>query len=431
MRTFAILGAALVVTTSAMALFIKYHPYHEEEEIAVRDEMSLRHIAERNNVSIDAMIPLLPPDRRNGRVATLLGLHEPIKELGLQQSDIITAIRTAQAEGFPLQDVVRYVLWSIWLVGAGCLLLYGRYLRKTRAVWLVATLAVFGLLLGASPNPMEAVVKFHKLIQAIPGNPAVFVVLNLAIFTLLSVIGAKMLCSWGCQLGALQETLYNIPFLKSLKRKLKLPFAASIGVRVTIYLIFFALLFGLLNINQGGPGSILYHHFNMFKIYEFYDLALFTLLLVPFILIASFLVFRPFCQLICPFGLYSWLLENVAIYRVRKMTADRCNGCRQCEEACPTDAMKAMNNGARRYFLPDCWSCGACIDACPMGVLRFTSSRNGRLESREMRARRECLGSLEEPFDATEEGNEHEHWPSGVAGMPAVEERRENRAISL
>lgn len=371
MRTFAILGVSLMVTTSAMALFIKYHPFQEEEQIAVRDEMSLRHIAERNNVSIDEMIPLLPPEYRTGRARTLLGLHEPVKELGLRKEAIVATIRRAQAEGFPATDVARYILWSVWLVGAGGLLLYGRHIRRIRVIWLVLTLTLFGLLLGAAPNPMEAVVKFHKLIQAVPGNPAVFVIVNLAIFTLLSIIGAKMLCSWGCQLGALQETLYNLPILKTLKRNWKLPFAASFAVRVTVYLLFFVLFFELLNINQGGPGSILYHHLNMFKIYDFYDLALFTLLLIPIILVASLVIFRPFCHLICPFGLYSWLLENVALYRVRKSSGEQCNGCRRCEDACPTDAMKAMNEGGRRYFLPDCWSCGSCIAACPTGSLRF------------------------------------------------------------
>lgn len=382
MKNFVILGVVLVVITFTLALFIKYHPFDEEDVIAVRDEMHVRHIAERNNVPIDVLIPLLPPENRTDRVTTLLNLHKPVKDLGLGKDDIANAVRTAQAEGFPTKDVLRYVLWSVWLLAAGCLLLRGRNLRKIRTAWLVATLTVFGLVLGAAPNPMEAVVKFHKLLQKIPGNPMVFVVLNLVIFTLLSVVGAKMLCSWGCQLGALQETLYNIPILKKLKRKLKLPFATTIAVRITVYLVFLVLFFKLLNINQGGPGSIFYHHFNMFKIYDFYDLALFTLLLIPVVIIGSFVVFRPFCQLICPFGLYSWLLENLAVYRVRKVKADQCDGCGKCEEACPTDAMKAMNHDAGKYFLPDCWSCGSCIDACPVNVLQFSSSRKmGRKQS--------------------------------------------------
>ena len=105
MRNFAILGTVLIVVTSALALFIKYHPFQKEEKIAVRDEMSLRHIAERNNVPIDAMIPLLPAERRSGRTATLLGLHEPVKDLGLDKETIIVTVRSAQAEGFPSMEV--------------------------------------------------------------------------------------------------------------------------------------------------------------------------------------------------------------------------------------------------------------------------------------------------------------------------------------
>jgi NAD-dependent dihydropyrimidine dehydrogenase PreA subunit len=374
-KNFVILGVGLVMITTAMALFIKYQPFEQEDGIAVRDEMHIRHIAERNDVPIDVLIPLLPPEMRTDRVTTLLNLHKPVKDLGLAKDEIANVVRTAQAGGFSSENVLRYVLWSVWLLVAGCLLLRGKNLRRIRIVWLVATLTVFGLLLGAAPNPMEAVVKFHKLLKAIPGNPLIFVVLNLVIFTLLSVVGAKMLCSWGCQLGALQETLYNLPVLKNVKRKLKIPFPATIAVRITVYLLFLVLFFKLVNINQGGPGSILYHHFNMFKIFELYDLALFTLLLIPFVLIASLVVFRPFCHLICPFGLYSWLLENVAVYRVRRVKTDQCHGCRKCEEVCPTDAMKAIHDDEWKHFLPDCWSCGSCIDACPENVLQFTSCR--------------------------------------------------------
>ena len=245
MKNFVILGMGLVMITTAMALFIKYQPFEQEDGIAVRDEMHIRHIAERNDVPIDVLIPLLPPEMRTDRVTTLLNLHKPVKDLGLAKDEIANVARTAQAEGFSSENVLRYVLWSVWLLVAGCLLLRGKNLRRIRIVWLVATLTVFGLLLGAAPNPMEAVVKFHKLLKAIPGNPLIFVVLNLVIFTLLSVVGAKMLCSWGCQLGALQETLYNLPVLKNVKRKLKIPFPATIAVRITVYLLFLVLFLKL------------------------------------------------------------------------------------------------------------------------------------------------------------------------------------------
>ncbi len=155
-------------------------------------------------------------------------------------------------------------------------------------------------------------------------------------------------------------------------------------MRITVYLFFFLLLFEILNINQGGPGSILYHHFNLFKIYNPYDLAQFTVLLIPVLLVASLIIFRPFCHTICPFGLWAWLLENVALYKVRRIEPGACVDCGMCEEACPTEAMKSIIENKRTYFRPDCWSCGNCIDACPNDVLGFTiaSGSAGRQPSR-------------------------------------------------
>ena len=375
MKKYIMYGIFFILIITFLGLFIKYHPFEEEQKPGVRDEMAIRHIAERNNVSIDSLIPLLPLEKRINPATTLMNLHVPIKNLNLDKEKIKNVIRTAQAEGFPLSDVVRYVLWALWLFAAGFILLKSKKIRKIRIIWLLVTLTVFGVILGAAPNPMEAFVKVHKLFLAIPGNPLVFVIVNFIIFTILSIFGSKMLCSWGCQLGALQESIYNIPILKKLKRKWKLPFAASITARITIYLTFFVLFFTILDINQGGLGGIFYHHFNMFKIYDFYDLALFTLLLIPIILVASLVIFRPFCQLICPFGLYSWFLENIAIYKVQKIHTDACKSCSACEEVCPTDRMKAMNKNTRKYFLPDCWSCGKCIDVCPNNALEFTSQK--------------------------------------------------------
>jgi len=149
-----------------------------------------------------------------------------------------------------------------------------------------------------------------------------------------------------------------------------------------VYLIFLLLLFEILNINQGGPGSILYHHFNLFKIYNPYDLAQFTVLLIPVLFVASLFIFRPFCHTICPFGLWAWLLENVALYKVRIIEPDACEDCGMCEEACPTDAMKSIIEDKRTYFRPDCWSCGNCIEACPNDVLGFASISKSVVKSR-------------------------------------------------
>lgn len=377
MRKYLTLGLIITIIVTVLAFFIKFHPFSEQETIGIKDNWAIRHVAERNNVPIETLLPLLPPEKRSDPATTLLNLHVPIKDLNLNKTEIETIIKEAQAEGFPWDSIVRYILWAFWLTGAGLVLINRKKIKRTRIVWHLITLTIFGIILGAAPNPMEAIVKLHKLILQIPGNPLIFVIANFIIFTLLSIMGAKMLCSWGCQFGALQESIYNLPFFKNFKKKYKLPFSASIAVRTTIYLTFFILFFKILNINQGGAGSIFYHHFNVFKIYDFYDLALFTVLLLPFVLGASLFVFRPFCHLICPFGFYSWFLENLAIYKVQKIDVDACDNCKQCEKACPTEAMKATNLNTRQYFRPDCWSCGRCIEACPNGLIRFLPRKSG------------------------------------------------------
>ncbi len=81
MKNFLILGTVLVAVISALALFIKYHPFEQEDGIAVRDEMHIRHIAERNDVPIDVLIALLPPEKRTDRLTTLVNRHKPMKNL--------------------------------------------------------------------------------------------------------------------------------------------------------------------------------------------------------------------------------------------------------------------------------------------------------------------------------------------------------------
>ena len=92
------------------------------------------------------------------------------------------------------------------------------------------------------------------------------------------------------------------------------------------------------------------HHVNYFKIYHFDDLTKVALYSLPVFVIASFFVFRPFCQFVCPFGLWAWILESLAINRI-KIDRDKCIQCNKCVESCPTQAMKGIYQDKRKFFL--------------------------------------------------------------------------------
>ena len=371
-RDYIVSSIVLIVAVIISALLIKYPPYEKKQPVAIKENMTLRHIAERNDVPLQALISLLDPYERRDFITTFKSIHTPLREQNIDRDRIRRAILEARAGGFPTKDFIRFILWGLAIAFAGLLLLRQKGILGIRRIWMIGAFIVFGIILGASPNPMEATVRLHKLIKGIPGNPVILVALTFVIVTLLSLLGARMLCSWGCPLGALQESLHNIPVFQRFKKRHKFSFAASIAVRITFYLVFVLLLFRVLNINQGGPGSIFYHHFNLFKIFDPYELAQFTVLLIPIFIIASLLLFRPFCHTICPFGLWAWVLEKAALYKVRKVNPDACLDCRRCENACPTEAMRATNEEKKGFWKPDCWSCGNCLAACPHGALDFT-----------------------------------------------------------
>ncbi len=229
---------------------------------------------------------------------------------------------------------------------------------------LIATVLVFGVALGATPNPMEGAVKVLKAFAGLEAEPLRKAGL-LVLFVVMAIVGNKLICGWGCQFGALQAFIHGISPLKKLKRW-QAPFWLANAVRIAIFIAFVELLYGLV---FAKGNFVLYHQVNLFKLYN-WELAPLAMVLLPVILILSLVVYRPYCQFICLFGLVGWVFENLSIYKVR-VSEDRCIHCDKCVRACPTQAMLARMHGTRKSFLPDCWACGNCVDACPTQAVVF------------------------------------------------------------
>lgn len=230
------------------------------------------------------------------------------------------------------------------------------------AVLLVSVLLA-GFYFGKSPNPMEGIVKVFKSMVGLYPDP-VAKSAALLFFLALAVVGNKVVCGWACPFGSLQELVYSLPVLRRVKRY-KLPFALTNTVRVVLFLSALLILFGVVG---GHKGLVLYHFINPFDLFNL-DLGTKSILITLILaLVLSLFIYRPFCQIICPFGLVSWVCERFSLTRVR-IDRNRCIRCGACIKACPCEA--ADGRVHEKPFPADCFSCARCLNACPQDAISY------------------------------------------------------------
>ncbi|KPJ59294.1 MAG: hypothetical protein AMJ46_11655 [Latescibacteria bacterium DG_63] len=238
---------------------------------------------------------------------------------------------------------------------------------RLRLVFLLAIFFVFSLVsalplgrfatgMGLHPSPVCTVTRPFQFIDAGRDVPIAFwaILTSVTVFTL---IGNKLFCGWVCPIGAIQEISHRIPLPRSLK--LKLPFGVSNLIRVLIFAAFVVAVFlGSLNI---------YDYFSPFEFLH-WGFGLVGTVAILATIAAGVFIFRPFCYLICPLGLFTWILEHLSIVKV-KVNDDLCTQCNVCIHKSPCPAVPAILGGRRSR--PDCHACGRCIEVCPERALAF------------------------------------------------------------
>src|SRR5882672_3721127 len=79
--------------------------------------------------------------------------------------------------------------------------------------------------------------------------------------------------------------------------------------------------------------------------------------------------------------------------------ASKCpNGCRECAEACPTDAIRT--DGGLAIDLGRCLFCTDCIAACPEGAIAYTGDHRLATRTRDDLIRTETPYKLAEKLEA-------------------------------
>jgi polyferredoxin len=264
------------------------------------------------------------------------------------------------------------LLPRVWVSAIFCLtgmgLLMKSWLhRNLRLVILGATFFFFGILpvlplgrfawgMGLHPSPVCAITKPFMFLSGGGQVPIIFLTI-LAFIAVFSLVGNKLFCGWACPIGAIQELFNHIPLPK--KFKIMLPFMVTNPIRITIFLAFITLVFTL--------GLSIYDYFNPFHFLHWRFEALAVVILLA-TLTASVFIFRPFCYVFCPIGLFTWLLEHFSLVKV-KVNRHICKDCNLCIKKSSCPAVQSILDEKR--FHPDCFACGRCIGVCPEKALRF------------------------------------------------------------
>jgi polyferredoxin len=210
--------------------------------------------------------------------------------------------------------------------------------------------------LGLHPSPMCIVTKPFLFVYAGKTIPLVFISLLLSII-ILTLLGNKLFCGWVCPVGAIQEIVNRIPLPEKIRKKI--PFKVSNPIRITLFIAYIGIMTLL--------GIGIYDYINPFEFLH-WDFEIVGIIIFAVALLSSLVIFRPFCYLICPLGLITWLFEHTSLVKI-KVDEDKCTECEICVDESPCPSMNSILEGKK--INPDCHACGYCIKSCPENAIEF------------------------------------------------------------
>lgn len=237
------------------------------------------------------------------------------------------------------------ILYTAIMVPSVTYLLYSGKMKRELG-WTISIISVlmgFAYFAPMFPWQLQSLM-LGKIPQ--PNLPMVMIVSTVVILS--SLLVGRVFCGYVCPPGAIQELAYLAPI-----KKIRLSSSITIKVRWVIFVIILATSVVL--------------SFNLTKMLGLQDL--FTLTLTPALIIflaiilASTVIYRPFCRLFCPFGALSSLFSGYGLLGVRRK--EGCVDCGKCSKVCPPQVLNERAGA-------ECYLCGRCMESCHKGALRYS-----------------------------------------------------------
>jgi polyferredoxin len=204
----------------------------------------------------------------------------------------------------------------------------------------------------------------------------------LGFIALIGVVSGRFVCGWICPFGLIQELLHKIPGRKlrppaKVNNCLKWLKYAVLLLAVIILPIALTDQFGLstpffckyicpAGTLQGGVPLLLLNEPLRGAIGFLFSWKMGILVVV---IIASILIYRPFCRYLCPLGALYSLFNPISFYR-HKVDESKCTHCGKCAEVCEMDVDASQSPNSL-----ECIRCRKCIKTCPAKAIKTVTRK--------------------------------------------------------
>ena len=222
--------------------------------------------------------------------------------------------------------------------------------------------------------------------QAVEGSTKYgFSMYVLGFLVFVGMLAGRFVCGWLCPFGLIQEILHKIPV-----KKIHVPKRVSQSLKWGKYfiLVVFVILLPILTVDQFGlstpffckyicPAGTLEGGIPLILLNKPLQNAIgfmfsWKTAILIVVVIASILIYRPFCRFLCPLGAFYSLFNPISFYHY-KIDKSKCTHCGKCMRVCKMDidVCKTPNS-------LECIRCGECAKNCPTKAIS-SSFAKGRM----------------------------------------------------
>lgn len=195
---------------------------------------------------------------------------------------------------------------------------------------------------------------------------------------MLGLFLGRFICGWLCLFGLIQELLYKVPI-----KKIAVPEKTDHVLRYIKYIVLalFVIILPMVLCNEFGgsppyfcqficPAGMLEGGIPLVLMNKglrsaagfLFAWKFFILVLV---IIASMMIYRPFCKYICPLGAFYGLFNKVSFVRLH-LDENKCINCKKCSKACNMQVEVYKNPNSA-----ECIRCGECAKVCQTNALHL------------------------------------------------------------